>query len=241
MKILLLALPRSGTKFAQVNLNFYLTKKYGITLNNPESPSTKYIGYGELLNVTIALKNHHLTLENNRLGKIDKTFDNDEEFESRFKISQCGIPVVAKYMPTVHTVEKEIEIVTRLINSFDKVYIFNRINVYDHILSIAISQKLNSWNKSSVQDQLIKSSIENKIVVHNTELDRLKKSIDTFNEIINQSRNEKCVDIMFEELIKVKDKLSFCNLFHIEYEDFFFYDNFEEYSHNKSSMTQIIE
>jgi len=241
MKILILALPRSGTKFAQVNMNFYLKAKYGITLNNPEKPSTKYIGFGELLNVNIALQNHHLTLENNCLGKIEQSFDHEEEFESRLKISQCGIPVVAKYMPISHSVEKEIEIVSRLINCFDKVYLFNRENVKDHALSIAICHKVNLWNKSSLQDELIEKSLTNKIVIDEKELVNITDNFKRFHEIMKRCHTEKVSIIPFEKLIQIKDGVHFCKFFDLENINFTFYDVFEEYGERKKSIIEIIQ
>jgi hypothetical protein len=233
MKILIIALPRTASKFLQINLNFYLKKMHGESFDHPVA---KYIGAGELLYVKNTDQLGKLKSIHNKLFFDNIEVDVMEELYNRIDILTSGIPVVTKYMPIQFLPDQEIDILNYMIGKFDKIYILNRENYIDHMHSWCISYLLKSWRTDDLQKELIQKSLQQKIQIDYSVKSIFDNMVKNYNFVLSNIDKTNSINLEFNDIIKINSSKNMCDLLKIEYIDFYFYDKMTEYGDYKKDM-----
>lgn len=221
MKILLICPPRTASKFMQININTWLNLRYGYSLH---FANDYHIGAGECLFVSNPPNFGKLTLVENKLfyKNVDIPLNFLQELYERANIlTKDNHLIVVKYMPIQFSIDDEITVLNELIPKFDMVYVFDRVDREDHKLSWCISFVLGCW---SIFDQI---KNKEKIDLFRKQKIDIDAVVPIYNEIL--TKYEKILEkikfkdfkeLLFEDIIAVKNSTEFCKLLELPTEEF---------------------
>lgn len=240
MKILIATLPRTGSKFLQMNLHKYLQAKGPVTkMIHPIYDESN--GIGEFLN-PINIKKHNdgyvaekpmfrytasLTDDSN-IFFVESLSEKQVEIENRLDIlKKLSKPYVLKEIifPTNHA--------TLLMPEADLIYTIKR-NIKERIISVIIARYTGIYTKSQSIPEAIASFKNNKIIVSKEMVDDILEFEKTYNEI--NFPKSKTKELLYDEVVGVNDSKSFCSLTGLDFIDFDFSKDTIEFGNQKYDM-----
>ena len=203
MRILLVALPRAGSKFLQININFWLKSAFGRSLDHPNAP---VMGFGELLNPENFGQGGHLTTDGNgSLELVASSGDHRAERINRLEIFGAANSVVAKIMPYLHDPAENDEILRRSVGLADRAYFLDRPRM-DQIASWLLGLRFNSWSPGEDQRMLIRRALEvgSNTAVDRSHLEDITRKMAAFDGTMDRCRDLPIKRIDFNDLIALE-------------------------------------
>lgn len=233
MKILVLAAPRTGSKFLTTNLvNYFgeeqVTKSYFEDLLVPATDIFAYdyshLGYHE-----IGLDhNHNIIKLPHEIPLIDTFFNN------RFNvISSCTKPIIIKHHYRGDWRGDNYSRLLKMIEVFDKIIILKRKNVFEQLLSAELAEILNSWHASQRQAKLIAEAKINKL---NIDEEKWVQHLQAFNKT-NDLQLGPAIHVTFEDAL-TWDCATFCQQLGLPTKDFLLNKQEIEFGNNKLAIVK---
>ena len=224
MKILLLALPRTGSKFVHRNIDRYLA------VDNPTVKLTNDSQTGEWYEPLyqrikfLGDNGNVITEEDKTIIKSETSLNNAIDI-----IPKLSKDLVIKY----HHVKGIRDIEKQFISLFDKVYLLHRRKYFESALSFALSDYFDSWIPNVSQRDKIAKSLVKKIDLDEESWINI---IQSFKELRNLEIPG-VSKIFFEDMIQLKSSKEFCEHLGLPFKDFNIVTDQEiEFGKNKYSM-----
>lgn len=220
MKILIFALPRTGSKFVANNIIKYL-----------DDPTYQF---HDLFNGDF--KNHEIELVNNIPRSTDlelKTLD--EFYENRIRIiSQTKGTLVVKCHYT--RLYERPDLIERMSELFDRVILIHRRDLFDHLLSYALSSIVNSWAPGEIQESVKIKTIAKPIVCDPFHWITMIEDFKKF-----QSIEFKDVKEVFVEDLYDSSNYEFCRLLNLPLKEFGLENDTKEFGVDKNKMIKNLD
>jgi len=216
MKVLILSVPRSGTKLLQSYIHSYLNST-GPTLHINNSPT----GLEDFLSPCSDTKDYRAYI-NGLDVQFDKNSNIDVSSEMRCRLQSISTNAnncVIKYL-TLDTINDKI------LKCFDKIIVLKRLNSFDVALSETITEA------SGYHIKNISNSYTHKDYIKNTVIDPITINVNNFKKIYSENEdfikdkfkpyyeNLDYVEITYDELISIIDSNELCKLLNLPIVDF---------------------
>lgn len=234
MRILLISLPRCGSKFLQININSWLVAKNGHSLAHPNAPM---IGFGELLHPDHAEQQGHLVERDGRLVLEPEGQDLLAELDHRISMFARSASVVAKIMPYQEPLEENEKRLRAMVASADRSYLLRR-NVDDMRSSWLLSHRYGSWSPGIDQRRIIEDALANGSNTSNDAgiMSGIDHKIRVFNSIIERCGDLGITPIDFNNIIKLTGPADMCDLLGLPRAEFRWIGNMVEYGSLKAKL-----
>lgn len=227
MKILILALNRSGSKIIQVFLHDYL-KQLGpsqsfLNRDGHEMPT----GLDEFLLPLTSYSYYRAFEQSDGLINFDysKKIDNDEE-ECFRRLREIIKPLnkncVIKHKPAFRNFEN-INLMNEIIDSFDRIIVLKRMNSFDRVISHAIASHFDAFSaKESKFEKAVEDGIKNPIEVDTDFFIRNYRWGENFiNDHYKKYYEHKdFTEITFEKLITIETAEELCRELNLPFLNF---------------------
>lgn len=217
MRILIFALPRTGSKFVSNNIIKYI-----------DDPTYQV---DDMFNADF--KSQEIELVNNRprsTGVELKTFD--EFYDNRINVIKQiqGTLVVKCHYHSLHT---RPDLIERLSEHFDKIIVVHRRDSFGQLLSHAISARINSWLPGEAQELLKSRFVARPITVP------VMQWIEMIEELKKCKRMEfeNATEVFVEDLYNSSDE-EFCKLLGLPHKEFGIKNDTKEFGDGKKLMVQ---
>jgi hypothetical protein len=242
MKVLVLALPRSGTKILQSYLHHYLVAA-GTTLHIERWKN----GLDEFLSPYTKNTSKFATVLNDEI-KFGEPVENSID-EVRRRLTDIVAPsthnLVIKYPPLFR--EGECELSLDVLNAFDKVVVLKRLNSFDVALSTGLAIALQSYLRTrydQTQVELIKNTLRNPIAIN---ADEFKKIYNMNQQLINDEykhhyQHLDYCEITYDQLSTFRTSDEFCKHLNLPEINFPLEQHYQiEYADNKHDMISNLQ
>jgi hypothetical protein len=245
MKILIATLPRTGSKFLQMNLHSYLQAAGQVTkMIHPVYDEIN--GLGEFLN-PINIKKHsersaddrpmfkytaNLTNDSNILF-IESLIDKDIEIENRLQIlKKLTKPYVLKEIifPTNNA--------QQLMPEVDLVYTIRR-NIKERMLSVIVARFTGIYTKNALIPEAVASFNKDKIIVDKEMVNDILEFEKTYMRLVFPKTKTR--ELLYEDIIAIEDSQSFCSLTGLPFVNFRFIKDTVEFGNQKYEMISNLD
>jgi len=208
MKVLILSVPRSGTKLLQSYIYSYLDS-IGPTL----TVKNNFTSLEDFLSPHSLTKNHKAYINTHNTIEFDDTTEVNDTYEIQRRMNDIIIPttnnLVIKFLTLTAISDK-------LLDCFDKIIVLKRTNSFDLALSVAISANL-SYNIKNISNADAHRDYIEHIISHplSIDFDTFKKIYKENEDFINNKfkhyyENYDYTEITYDELLSIQTADDFC-------------------------------
>lgn len=216
MRILVNALPRTGSKWLCVNLRKYLRTKYGssarLSVGDQIWPITDWFSN---INNKLLINGHIDPYNNNFI--LNGSYTNIEtEIANRLKLlKECKNSIAIKIHPNTWIETIAIEAIKPHCQHY---YTLRRKNVIDEAFSLLVCQHTDIWEPSDKLNETILSSCKTPFSI---EMNTLLSCLDSIKQQhLYLDSQENAHHLLAEDLFKIKNAKRFCKYLALPYVEF---------------------